>query len=66
MLIPDEWLANLLAERRGGLIDVTPLDFPPGTMPVGIDAEGRIAIISSDEDQFNIRSFVLIPKRTSD
>jgi len=51
--------------RRGGLVDVTPHDFPPGTMPAGIDAQGRIAVISSDEDQFNIRSFVLIPKRLS-
>lgn len=56
---------TFLWTRRGGLVDVTPLDFPPGTMPVGIDAKGRIAIISSDEDQFNIRSFVLIPKRLS-
>jgi probable HAF family extracellular repeat protein len=53
---------TFLWTRQGGLVDVTPLDFPPGTMPIGIDAEGRIAIISSDEDQFNIRSFVLIPK----
>ena len=52
--------------RRGGLVDVTPRDFPQGTMPVGIDAQGRIAVISSDEDPFNIRSFVLIPKRLSD
>jgi probable HAF family extracellular repeat protein len=57
---------TFLWTRRGGLVDVTPLDFPSGTMPVGIDAKGRIALISSDEDQFNIRSFVLIPKRLSD
>lgn len=48
--------------RRGGLVDVTPADFPLGSMPTGIDAEGRIAVTSADPG-FNIRSAILIPKR---
>jgi probable HAF family extracellular repeat protein len=53
--------------RRGGLVDVTPRDISTGAQPVGIDAQGRIAIVSGNaEDPLSTRSFVLIPRRLAD
>jgi probable HAF family extracellular repeat protein len=56
------FMGTFLWTREGGLVDVTPLDFPSGTVPVGIDADGRIAVSWSDPG-LNYRSAILIPKR---
>jgi len=44
-----------------GPVDVTPRGLN-GIRPVGIDAQGRIAILYEDENPLNTRSFVLVPR----
>ena len=47
---------------KRGLVDVTPDGFT-GSRPVGIDAQGRIAVLYEDENPLNARSVVLVPRR---
>lgn len=49
--------------KQKGLVDVVPRGFPGGFAPVGIDADGRIAIVFEDEDPASTRSVVLVPRR---
>jgi probable HAF family extracellular repeat protein len=51
-------------ERRGA-VDVTPSDMV-GSRPMGIDGQGRIAIVYEDEDPTHARSVVLVPKDPAD
>jgi hypothetical protein len=46
---------------KRGLVDVTPREFH-GSRPVGIDAQGRIAVLYEDENPLNTRSVVLVPR----
>ena len=48
--------------KRTGLVDVVPSGFPDGFAPVGIDAQGRIALVFEDGDPANTRSVVLVPR----
>jgi probable HAF family extracellular repeat protein len=59
-------LRIFLWTRKQGLMDVTPSGFTFGPRPVGIDNQGRIAVVYEDEDPNVVRSAVLVPRRLSE
>jgi probable HAF family extracellular repeat protein len=56
---------TFLWTRQHGLMDVTPSDFVSGAAPAGIDDQGRIAVVYTEEDPNVVRSAVLVPRRLS-
>ena len=57
---------TFLWTRERGLRDVTPSGFEFGAMPAGIDDQGRIAVVYTEEDPNVVRSAILVPRRLSE
>jgi len=57
---PEGGFGTFLWTRRAGMRDVTPAILPAGAHPVGIDDDGRIAVIGDPREPS--RSAVLVPR----
>jgi probable HAF family extracellular repeat protein len=53
---------TFLWTREQGLMDVTPSGFESGALPAGIDDQGRIAVVYTEEDPNVVRSAILVPR----